>query len=390
MKAVSLEEVLQKESRLTLGLMSGTSADGLDIAYCEVNVRNHFLKNLASATIPYPANLREKILGIARTRKTDLAELLGLSSYLGHFYADAIELFCRDHEITKRGVDLVGSHGQTVAHLSRPLQFLDRSVTGTLQIGEAEVIAKRLGILTVSDFRSGDIAVGGSGAPLTPIYHRAVFSREGKTNVVVNIGGIANITILKEGGVCLATDTGPGNCLLDTIVRDRTDHHFDDSGKLASSGEIDEALLSKLLQSEVLQRRLPVSHDRGEILRLLDDDDIAISMNKLSTESILATLSELTAITIKHATDQVLGSATPDSVIVCGGGAHNSFLMRRLQHHFSRSRVLSAAEFGVDVDFVEAEAFAYLANLTLSSLSGNLPQVTGASRAAILGKISLP
>ena len=249
MRPVSLEDNLRKQIRLTLGLMSGTSADGLDIAYCEVNVGNHSLKNLASETISYPSNLRDKILGIARARNADLAELLGLSSYLGHFYADAIELFCRNYDVTKRGVDLVGSHGQTVAHLSRPLQYLDRSVTGTLQLGEAEVIAKRLGTVTVSDFRSGDTAVGGSGAPLTPIYHRAVFSRDGKTNVVVNIGGIANITILKEGGDCLATDTGPGNCLLDTVVKERTNHRFDDSGKLASSGEIDEALLSKLLQS---------------------------------------------------------------------------------------------------------------------------------------------
>lgn len=390
MKAVSLEEVLSKRSRLTLGLMSGTSADGLDIAYCEVNVSNHSLKNLASETILYPSHLREKILTIARARHVDLAELLALSSYLGHFYADAIELFCRQHEVTKRGVDLVGSHGQTIAHLSRPLQYLDRSVTGTLQIGEAEVIAKRLGAITVSDFRNGDIALGGSGAPLTPIYHRAVFSQEGKINAVVNIGGIANITLLKSDGECVATDTGPGNCLLDTVVKNRTAQRFDDSGKLASSGTIDEVLLSMFLQTEVLQRKLPVSHDRGEILRMLDDEDIAKSIDKINTEILLATLGELTSITIKRATDQLLESAAPNSVIVCGGGAHNSYLMRRLQHHFSRSKVLTAAEFGADVDFVEAEAFAYLANLTLNSLSGNLPQVTGASRAAILGKISQP
>ncbi len=207
---------------------------------------------------------------------------------------------------------------------------------------------------------------------------------------MVNIGGIANITLLKNDGECIATDTGPGNCLLDTVVRDRTDQRYDDSGKLASTGAIDDVLLAKLLQAEVLRRRLPVSHDRGEILRLLEDEDFSIRMNNLNTEDLLATLGELTSITIRRATDQFFGSAAPDSVIVCGGGAHNSYLMRRLQYHFAHSRVVSAAEFGVDVDFVEAEAFAYLANLTLSSLSGNLPQVTGASRTAILGKISLP
>ncbi len=386
----SLESTLQKESRLTIGLMSGTSADGLDIAYCEVNIRNQSLLNLASETIPYPADLQNEILGIARAGNADLAQLLGLSSYLGHFYADAIERFCYHHEVTRRGIDLVGSHGQTVAHLSQPRPCLERMVSGTLQIGEAEIIAKRHGVVTVSDFRSGDVAVGGSGAPLTPLYHRALFARQGETNVVINIGGIANITLLKSDDECLATDTGPGNCLLDTIINDRTGGRFDTDGTVASSGAIDEALLAELLQAEVLRRKLPASHDRGEILRLLRDEKISAHLDRLTTESVMATLGELTVLTIKRAAEQFLGGVVPESVIVCGGGAHNVFLMHRLQEHFADSEVVSAGAFGTDVDFVEAEAFAYLANLTMNSACGNLPQVTGASRAAILGKISMP
>lgn len=390
MMSSALETILQKETRRTLGLMSGTSADGLDIAYCEVNARKHSLKNLASATVSYPAELQEKILNIAKDGDARLSELIGLSYYMGHFYADAIEQFCRKHNLTTDAIDLIGSHGQTIAHFSKPMQYLDRTVTGTLQIGEAEVIAKRLGVVTVSDFRSGDIAVGGSGAPLTPIYHHAVFSRIGENNVVVNIGGIANITILKSITECVATDTGPGNCLIDTVVKERTGQNFDADGALAATGTIDASLLETLLQAEILQRKLPVSHDRGEVLRILGIENIPNLLRGLDTESALATLSELTPLTIKLATEQLLAGAKATNVIVCGGGAHNRFLMSRLHHHFAGSKVVSAEAFSSNVDFVEAEAFAYLANLTLNSQTGNLAQVTGALRTVILGKISMP
>ena len=390
MKSLSLESLLRKETRMTLGLMSGTSADGLDIAYCEVNAQKRSLKNLASATISYPVPLQETVLKIARDASVNLSELIGLSYYLGHFYADAIEQFCREHDLPTDKIDLIGSHGQTIAHLSMPIQFLDRKVSGTLQIGEVEVIAKRLGAVTISDFRSGDIAVGGSGAPLAPIYHQAIFAREGETNVAVNIGGIANITVLESNGECVASDTGPGNCLLDTVVRQRTGKHFDADGALASSGAVDAKLLDELLRTEIFQRRLPVSHDRGEVLRILENQTIASQLANLDTQSALATLSEMTALSIKHATEHLLDGARATSVIVCGGGAHNRFLMSRLRQHFEGVKVEGADAFSSNVDFVEAEAFAYLANLTLNSQTGNLAQVTGASRTAILGKISMP
>lgn len=390
MKSASLESLLRKESRMTMGLMSGTSADGLDIAYCEVNAHNHSLKNLASATVAYPSTLQAKILQFAGEGSANLTDLIALSYHLGHFYADAIAKFCGDHDISTSKIDLIGSHGQTVAHLSKPIQYLDRKVGGTLQIGEAEVIAKRIGVVTVSDFRSADIAVGGSGAPLAPVYHQALFSRQGETNVAVNIGGIANITVLKSNGECAATDTGPGNCLLDTLVRQRTGKHFDADGAMAAAGIVDAQLLEALLGAEVFQRSLPVSHDRGEVLRVLDGENVSALLSKLDTQTVLATLGELTTITIRRASDQLLAGATPGSIIVCGGGAHNRFLLSRLQQHFKNSNVVTADAFSSNVDFVEAEAFAYLANLTLNSQTGNLTQVTGASRTAILGKISMP
>lgn len=386
----SLELLFQKTDRRTVGLMSGTSADGLDIAYCSVNTRQHFVRNLASQAVPYPDSLRRKVLAIARHGNVTLTELIALSGCLGQFYADATGQFCLDHKITTGDIDLVGSHGQTVAHISKPVRYLDRTVSGTLQIGEAEFIAKRLGITTVSDFRSGDIALGGSGAPLAPIYHQAVFARPGVTNVVVNIGGIANITLLKGTEECLATDTGPGNCLLDSVISARTGLQFDEDGNLAGNGDIDQTLLQALLGNEVIRRKPPISHDRGEILRLLDVASISTALTQLSTESAAATITELTAMTIKHAIEELSGGTVPEAVLVCGGGAHNRFLLNRLQVHLANSKVATTAAFALNVDFVEAEAFAYLANLTVDSLCGNMPQVTGASRAAVLGKISLP
>ncbi len=388
----TLPELIRgKSQRMTLGLMSGTSADGLDIAYCAADARDPFLRNLASETIPYPDSLREKILDIARDGNVALKELIALSTYLGHFYADAIEQFCVRHRIPIGNIELIGTHGQTVAHLAKPVSFLDRAVTGTLQIGEAEIIAKRIGVVTVSDFRSGDTALGGSGAPLAPIYHRAMLGRLCKDGVIVNIGGIANITVLKENEECLASDTGPGNCLIDTVIWERSGLRFDEGGMLAQKGKVDDGLVREFLDAELLQRTPPVSHDRGEIVQLLKNQSIAKRLSGLSTESALATLVELSAITIRRTFEQLRGGTIPEVILVCGGGAHNKFLMRRLRDQFAKAKVIQpTSSFGLEVDFVEAEAFAYLANLTLEFMSGNLPQVTGASRAAILGKISLP
>ena len=390
MTHAKLEKILRKTSRQTLGLMSGTSGDGLDITACVVGSDTGFLGTLASETVPYPPQLRERVLQIAQSGTIELHELISLSHYLGHFYADAIERFCSKQNITLAEIDLIGMHGQTVAHLAQPHQFLDKVVTGTLQIGEAEIIAKRFGIVTVSDFRSGDIAVGGSGAPLVPIYHKCVFAHEGVDYLVVNIGGIANITVLNGIENCTATDTGPGNCLLDTIVSERTGKKYDENGQLASAGTIDESLLRKLLSADLFQRQLPTSHDRGEILKLLQDDEVARTLAKLSLESALATLGELTAITTRRAYEQLSGSTVPNTVYVCGGGAHNGFLNARLKQHFPDSMIVKTGAMGKDEDFVEAEAFAFLANLALDELTGNMPQVTGAKRAAVIGKISLP
>lgn len=385
-----LEDVLRKEQRRTIGLMSGTSADGLDIACCDVAVRQRSFNTIAAETFPYDDALRNKVLEIARSGNVALAELAALSSYLGHFYAEAIETFCAKKRLSLEEVDLIGSHGQTVAHLSQPVTMMGRSVRGTLQVGDADVIAKRLGKLVVSDFRSGDTALGGSGAPLAPIYHRFRFAQQGTVQAVLNIGGISNVTILSGAEACVASDTGPGNCLIDTVASRFKGVPVDYGGALAAAGSVDRDLLASLADNEMLSRELPTSYDRGELIRLLDKAEFNVKLKLLPVESVLATLTELTVTTIFSACRRLCPDASINRVLVCGGGAHNVYLMRRLAHYFSEAVVETTSQHGSNVDFVEAEAFAYLANLTLEAEAGNLPNITGASRCAVLGKISLP
>ncbi len=390
MNARFLAELIEKPIRRTLGLMSGTSADGLDIALCEVNVAERRLRNLASMTIDYPDELRSAILDIAHNGVISLKQLIALSNYIGWFYSQAVADFLVATETDRATIDLVGVHGQTIAHLAKATAFLNREVRGTLQIGECEYLAKKLGLVAVSDFRSADIAVGGSGAPLVPIYHALRFSDSALNRVVVNIGGIANATVLTTDGAVVASDVGPGNCLLDTYARRVLQMRFDHDGDLALQGRVDELLLERLQLHPELQRQPPLSLDRGDLTRMLDSPPIASQLAQLPPADVLTTLCEYGVRFIQRSTMLLLGDRSLDELIVCGGGAHNQALMTKLESAFAPARLTTTSEFGSHIDFVEAEAFAFLANLTLSHQSGNLPQVTGASRPAVLGKISLP
>jgi anhydro-N-acetylmuramic acid kinase len=370
--------------------MSGTSADGVDIACCDVNLSDGALVNLASTTVKYPENIRRRILDLARSNSIDLGGIALLSSYLGEFYADSVEDFLAQEDIEKSALDLVGSHGQTVAHLSQPRTLEQKSLRASLQIGEAERIAKRLGVVTVSDFRAGDIAAGGSGAPLAPIYHQQRFAEAGRLRLVVNIGGIANLTLLDGSDRYEATDCGPGNCLTDYLAQRWFDLPYDEGGALAASGSIDESLFEHLQATEVFSGQLPHSLDRGGLLDSLLTRLEPESVQQSDFENVMATAAELTVWSIRSAFVRFLPEKQPGEVLVCGGGVHNEFLMNRLRYHFRDSIVCGTDRYGSDPDYVEAEAFAWLANLTIAGVAGNLPKVTGATMPAVLGKISLP
>jgi anhydro-N-acetylmuramic acid kinase len=371
-------------------MMSGTSADGVDIAACEVNCGDRSLRNVGASTYPYPEELRSNVLRLAGSERVEKRELMGLSLQLGSFYANMIGRFLAERAIDPNGIDLIGLHGQTIGHLADRQQFGEYAGYATLQVGEAELVAKHTGIVTVSDFRSADIAVGGAAAPLAPIYHALRFSRDGVCRAVVNIGGIANVTVLLPDGSVKASDSGPGNCLLDEYIRRQTGAAFDRDGKIAGHGSVQTKLAAGLLANPLLSRRIPRSYDRGEMVRLLDDTAYRKELERFSLEDAMATLSHMTVATLNDTTEGLRGGCELNSVLVCGGGALNRHLTTELSTIFKPAVVASTVEFGSDPEFVEAEAFAYLANLTLDSLPGNLPQVTGAEHAVVLGKISQP
>lgn len=369
--------------------MSGTSLDGLDIALCEVEIGAGLLENLVSQNVPYPQRLREELSEVVESGRVELSQLIALSAAWGAFTAESVERFLKDNEVAADSVDLIGLHGQTIAHLPALVEIAAGSYRGTLQIGEAEILAKRLGIVTVSDFRNGDIAVGGSGAPLAPIYHQQRFAAEGETRLVVNIGGIANVTLLEGLDKCVATDVGPGNCIGDYLMQQHLGQQFDVEGKVAAAGEVDRELAQKLASEKLFNRPLPGSLDRREVLLLADKYGLLDAADERTLAAWIATVTEFTATMIYDQTNR-LSREQPDQVLVCGGGYHNQTLMNHLRNHFTNSIVSGTREFGSDPDFVEAECFAWLANLTIEGRAGNMPQVTGAERAVVLGKISSP
>ena len=342
------------------GLISGTSADGIDVAVVDITDHIHVV---ATKTIPYPAEVRDAILSVL-----DVAAVSRLNFLLGELFAEAV-IKCG---VPLDTIDLIGSHGQTIFHEGEPVEFLGRKVASTLQIGEQAVIAARTGIETIADFRPSDIAAGGKGAPLVPFLDYQLFHHSEIARIALNIGGIANITVLPAGVKpedVVAFDTGPGNMVIDAVAPP-----FDHDGARARAGKVNEALLARLLADPYYSRSPPKSCGReqygAEFVRAAAID--------------AATATELTARTIALAVARY-----PDTqeVIASGGGVHNTYLMERLRGLLG-PRLITSAEFGIDVDAKEAILFAVLAFETHQRRAGNLPSATGARKPVILGKIS--
>lgn len=386
----TLRRILELEKRNTIGLMSGTSADGLDIAWCEIDAGGHGLQNLASGTIPYPDELRHRVLELAETTSVVPADLIALHRRLGEFYADAVRKFAADTKLSLANLDVIGSHGQTIAHIARPSDSGLQAQIGTLQIGESEILAKQLGVVTVSDFRWADIAVGGRGAPLAPIYHLHRFGSKETVRLVINIGGIANITLLPDGENCLATDTGPGNCLSDYLMQRFEGVGHDQDGELAARGVVDVKLLQRLKEGPPFSGKLPAAFDRRDMIKLLLSEVPEMPRDNREQNNLLATVCELTVWAIVRAVEVISAGVKPEEVLVCGGGIHNRHLMNRLRNVFSDATVCGTDRHGSNPDYVEAECFAYLANLALDGIPAGLPQVSGGKRSVIMGKISQP
>ena len=377
-----------------IGLMSGTSADGIDAALVEISggPGGWDWKLLAFVCLPWSEALRNAILAACLPDAT-VERIVLLNTEVGEKFAEAARAVAEKAEISLSDIDAIASHGQTVRHISGA----GKSGRGTLQIGEAAVIAARTGCRVVSDFRAADMAMGGQGAPLVPFADYAFFASMNETRAIQNIGGIANVTYLPKKGTLadlIAFDTGPGNMLMDALVFRFTggERKFDQNGERAARGEIHSSLLKFMLASPYFALPPPKSCGREQFgAEFTETFWNAAQHFSLSPDDLLATATALTAESIANAyRDFLLPRGAIDTVIAGGGGASNQTLMRMLAERLKPACLTNHAEFGLPDDAKEAVAFALLAYETLNGRPSNVPAATGAIGSAVLGKVSFP
>lgn len=363
--------------------MSGTSVDGIDAALVAYQPQ-------ASFTLQHCHNHRlsdqtkQRITTLTQPGNNEIDQLGALDRELGYEFAEAANQLLQQSGLKAEQITAIGSHGQTLRH--RISSNKERNFS--LQIGDPNTIAEHTGITTVADFRRRDIAAGGQGAPLAPAFHQALFGQS-QPCIAVNIGGIANLSVLPgatDSNSVLGYDCGPGNLLLDAWCQRHQQQPYDDNGAWARLGNIDNNLLKQLRQHHFLELAPPKSTGREDFHSIWLDQQLEQFMHSVSPANVQATLVELTATTIADAIQQHR-SHSHCSVYVCGGGAHNRFLMDRLQHHLNGYHVATTAALNIDPDWVEAIGFAWLAQQTLAGLPSNIPNVTGAKGERILGGI---
>ncbi|MGE0706811.1 MAG: anhydro-N-acetylmuramic acid kinase [Planctomycetota bacterium] len=389
-RIAELARLARAEARTIVGLMSGTSLDGVDAALCRVHGSGTAtrVELLGFGSYPYDPELRGEI---EHTIAGSAADVCALSFRLGEVFADAVERVVADSGLAMEAVDLVASHGQTVFHVDRA-----RGRPATLQVGEAALIGARTGRIVVCDFRPADIAVGGAGAPLVAYVDHCLFARQGEVRLLQNIGGIANVSAIAwEPERSLAFDTGPGNLLIDAAARAllQDPAACDRDGDYSRLGEVDQALLARLLEHPFLRAAPPKTTGREEFGAELSDALIA-SYDPQRLVDLLATVVRFTARTIADAYREFVlpryGGVS--EVIVSGGGVHNRTLLAALREELAGVapvRCFDELGLGFGADAKEAVAFALLANETVQGRPSNLPAATGAQRPAILGKIVL-
>ena len=362
-----------------IGIMSGTSLDAIDLVIARRSADG--FKQVAGFAAELPEDLRSRLLTICRDKQVDLLTLGEVDHLFALTCADALNQLLKDNRFSAAQICAIGSHGQTIFH--SPLGRYPFS----LQIGDANLLAARTGITCVADFRRMDMAYGGQGAPLVPAFHQALFARQGENRVILNIGGIANISLLTSTSKVLGYDTGPGNMLMDAWINRVQGKHFDKDGQFAKQGNMQPALLSQLLSDPYFALPAPKSTGREKFnLAWLEEQLTALADNVFSDADIQRTLLEFTALTIS---EQIKMHNTGCEVFVCGGGALNPMLMSRLQSLMPLHKIGDTNALGVDPMFVEAIAFAWLAEQRILARAVPLKSVTGAKQDAILGAVYL-
>lgn len=382
------------DEKKVIGVLSGTSADAVDVALVNIKSDSDEIKLNVEAFESYPIEneLRSYILLCSSKEKVHTELICKLNFTIGNLFSDSILSFLKYNNTDRTGIFCIGSHGQTIHHIPSDATFLNYSSRSSLQIGEPSVIAKRTGIDTVADFRVGDIAVGGHGAPLVSYLDYVLFKSSSLSKILLNIGGISNITFLKsdckEQDV-IAFDCGPGNMMIDLLMQKLFNKKFDDNGKIALSGKINSELLSFIKSYDTfIESPIPKTTGReyygnefvNEILNIVNSKNISI-------EDIITTVSEFTVYGITQGINKASGNLDSFELLISGGGVHNEYLLKRLTEEFPRSKIDTAFRNGITPDNKEAVLFALLGYQTMMGIQNNIPSATGANVKTILGKI---
>jgi len=363
---------------LYIGLISGTSLDGIDAVL--VRFENEQATVVESICSSFLSELTDEIKSLINPTTNEINRLMALDVQLGNSFAEAVKQLLVKAKIKKQDIVAIGSHGQTIRHLPTAEHAT------TLQIADPNIIAEITGITTVADFRRRDMAAGGQGAPLVPAFHQQLFSDTNKTRVILNLGGIANITLLPADKSKAATgfDTGTANTLMNHWIQQQENKPYDESGKWAASGTINKDFLKELLDDDYFKLAPPKSTGTEYFNPTWLTKKLSAFLF-LAAEDVQATLAAFTATTIKDAVNQYASEA--EEIIICGGGVHNNFLLQQLKQLLPNIEINSSEKYGLDPDYIEATAFAWLAKQTIEHKTGNLPEVTGAKQKVILGGI---
>jgi anhydro-N-acetylmuramic acid kinase len=388
---------MKKPKMFVAGVMSGTSADGIDVALVRMDNQFGPPELLGHAAFPYPKRVRAAVLAAMNASRASVADLARLNFLLGELYAEAV---LATQGKFHRKVELIGCHGQTLYHQGQPLLFLGRRIAATWQTGEGAIAAARVGVPVVSDFRPADMAAGGKGAPLVPFFDYLIFRDRRVGRIVQNIGGIANLTAIPAGAVVdktFAFDTGPGNMVIDAVTEKLFGKSFDRWGEIAASGKVIDSAIRENLSRPFFRQRPPRTAGREEFGHAFVKEFLRTCKGHRK-QDIVATATALTAKSIADAVRRYVvknsasGSAAFHEMVLSGGGARNATLVSMLRTEVKplALKLRSSDEFGLPSEAKEAVAFAVLAYETWHRRASNVPSATGADRSAVLGKISYP
>ncbi|MGE5354464.1 MAG: anhydro-N-acetylmuramic acid kinase AnmK [Acidobacteriota bacterium] len=393
----NLTELSKKEKKYVVGLMSGTSLDGVDAVLLELtgNGTATKLRQIDFLAYPFPEGLKDLVLRNSAKETSNVEDICRLNFLIPMIYADAIKALCNKNSFPLENLDLIGSHGQTIHHLPEKHKMFGYEVRSTLQIADPAVIAKLTGIVTIGDFRTGDIALDGQGAPLVPYFDYLLLYSDEHNRALLNVGGISNFTILKKGAKPVeirAFDTGPGNMMIDILSRRFLGKEYDEDGKTALKGKVKPELLEALKKKDTYIEKAPPKSTGRELYGEAFLKDLLENYSEVSPEDWISTITNFTAYAIFRNYEKFIREKIEiDELIISGGGARNLALVKFLKEYFTDSvRVLNIEELGISSDAKEAICFAVLANETISGNPSNLPSVTGAKKETVLGKICLP